>query len=112
MMKRIKSNYNALQVLRSAKNKLRKAIILNGNRELLNSISECVLNVLQGNLKMLDCAKRKLIKHGSVLRKVADKRVSSSAKKRLIIQRGGFLVSHLAAVLPTVANLLFRQRAK
>jgi len=112
MMERIKSNYHALQVLRSAQPKLRKAIILNGNRELLNSISECVLNVLQGILKLSECATRKLSKHRSVLRKVADKRVSSSAKNRLINQRGGFLVLLLAAVLPTVANLLFRQRAK
>jgi len=59
-----------------------------------------------------DCAKRRLSKHRSVLRKVADKRVSSSAKKRLIIERDGFLVPLLAAVLPTVANLLFRQRVK
>jgi len=111
-MKRINSNYDALQVLRSAQPKLRKAISLNGNRELLNSISECVLKLLKGNLKVLECAKRKLSKHRSVLRKVADKRVSSSAKKRLINQRGDFLVPLLTAVLPTVANLLFRQRAK
>ena len=33
-MKRIKSNYHALQVLRSAQPKLRKAIIVKENREL------------------------------------------------------------------------------
>jgi len=79
-MKLIKSNYPALKLLRSAQTKLRKAIILNGNRELLNSIRECVLNVVNGNLKVSDCAKRKLRKHKSVLRKVADKRVSHSTK--------------------------------
>ena len=111
-MKRIKSNYHALKVLWSAQPKLRKAIILNGNRELINSISECVLNVLNGNLKVSDCDKRKLKKHKSVLRKVADKRVPHSTKKRLINQSGGrFLHPLLSAVLPTVANLLFRQRA-
>jgi hypothetical protein len=43
--------------------KLRKAIIVNGYRELFNSISECVLNVLNGILRVSDCAKRKLSKH-------------------------------------------------
>jgi len=50
--------------------------------------------------------------HKSVLRKVADKRVTASAKKRLIIQRGGILLPLLSAVLPTITNLLFRKRAK
>jgi len=83
-MKRIKSNYHALKVLKSAQPKLRKAIILNGNRELINSISECFLNVLNGNLKVSDWAKRKLKKHKTVFRKVADKRVPQTTKKRLI----------------------------
>jgi len=56
----------------------------------VNSISECILNVLNGNLKLTDCSKRKLRKHKTVLRKVADKRVSTNAKKRLINQRRGF----------------------
>ena len=70
--------------------------------------SKCI----KRNLKLSDCAKRKLSKHSPALRKFADKRVSSSAKKRLINQRGCFLVPLLAPVLPSVSNLLFRQRAK
>jgi hypothetical protein len=58
------------------------------------------------------CAKQKLRNHKSVLRKVAEKRVTSSGKKRLINQRGGFLLPLLSAVLPTLANLLFRQHDK
>jgi len=111
-MKRIKSNYHTPQVLKTAQPKLRKAIISNGNRELLNSISECILNVLNGNLKLTDCSKRKLRKHKAILRKVADKDVSASVKKRLINQRGGFLLPLLSALLPTLASLLFRPRAK
>jgi hypothetical protein len=49
-MKRIKSNYQALKLLKTAQPKLRKAIISNCNQELLNCISECILNVLNGNL--------------------------------------------------------------
>jgi len=46
------------------------------------------------------CQKRKLRK--------ADKRVSLSAKKKSIVQRGGFLLPLLGAVLPTNASLLFK----
>ena len=57
-MKRIKSNYNALQVLKTDQPKLRKAIISNCNRELLDRITECILNVLNGNLKVTDISKQ------------------------------------------------------
>ena len=39
---------------KTAQPKLRKAIISNSNRELLNCISECILNVLNGNFKVSD----------------------------------------------------------
>ena len=43
------------------------------------------------------------------LRKLADKRVSLTSKKKAIVQRGGFLLTLLGAVLPTIASLLFKQ---
>ena len=45
---------------KTAQPKLRKAIISSSNRELLNCISECVLNVLNGNLHMSECGKQKI----------------------------------------------------
>jgi len=107
-MKRLRSNYHALHVLKDAKSNLRKAILSNCDRELVNSICECVLNVLNGNVKLSGCVTRKLRKHKAVLRKVADKRVPISGKKKLIVQRGGFLLPLLSAVLPALATLIFK----
>jgi hypothetical protein len=87
---------------------LRKAIFSNCDRELWKSISECVLNVLNGNVRLSSCVTRKLRKHRDVQRAVADKLVPLSSKKRLIVQRGGFLLPLLSAVLPTIANLIFK----
>jgi hypothetical protein len=109
-MKRRKLNYHALQVLRAAKPKLRKALISNCDRDLVLSICECILNVLSGNIKLSKCVKRKLRKHKATLRKDADKRVSLASKKKVIVQRGGFLLPLLGAVLPTLASLIFRPR--
>jgi len=106
----VKSNYHALQVLRTAEPKLRKAIISNCNKELVNSISECILNVLNENVKLAGCNTHKLRKHRVTLRKVADKRVPLSTKKRLIIQRGGFLLPLLSAILPAIASLIVSSR--
>ena len=105
-MKGVKSNFHELHVLKNAKPKLRKAILTNCNRELVKTISECVLNVLKGNLKLTDSQKRKLRQ----LRSVAGRRVALSTKKKLINQRGGFLVPLLSAILLTVTSLIFRSR--
>jgi hypothetical protein len=78
-MKRVRSNYHALQVLKMAHPKLRKAIIANCDKELVNCISECVLNVLNGNLP---CEASKLRKHKVALRKDSDTHVSLSGKKK------------------------------
>jgi len=71
-MKRIKSNYHHLQVLKTAKPPLRKAIIKNCNSELVKSISECVLNVLRDSLKLTACHKKRLRKFEVPLRALAD----------------------------------------
>jgi hypothetical protein len=107
-MNHLRSNYHALHVLKAATPKLHKAIVSNCDRELVNSICECVLNVLNGNVKLSDCVKRKLRKQKNVLRKVVDKRVPISGKKKLIVQRGGFLLPLLSAVLPALATLIFK----
>jgi hypothetical protein len=73
MTKRVRSNYHALQVLKTAHPKLRKAIIANCDKELVNCISECVLNVLTGNLP---CDVSKLRKHKVALRSHRQARLS------------------------------------
>ena len=103
----MKSNYHALHVLKMAEPRLRKALINNCNKELVNCISEGVLNVLNDNLQLSGCNTRKQQKYKSALRKVADRHVSLSGKERLIVQHGGFLLPLLGAILPTFASLIF-----
>jgi hypothetical protein len=71
----------------------------------VNCISECILNVLNGNVALTGCVNRKLSKHRLALRRLVDKRVPLYGKKRLIVHRGGFLLLLLTAILPTLASL-------
>jgi hypothetical protein len=98
---------SSLQVLKNASPKLRKAFISNCSKDLLNNISECVLNVLNGNIKLSHCSRRKLKKPKSSLRALVNKGLPLSAKKRVINQHGGLLLHLLTAVLPTLASLIF-----
>ena len=77
-MKRVKSNYHALHVLKAAEPTLRKALIINCNKDLVNCIRECVLNVLIDNIKLSGCNTRKLKKLKDAIRKVAKRHVSMS----------------------------------
>ena len=71
-------------------------------------MSECVLNVLKGNITLSVCNTCKLNKHKSTLRKVADRHVPLSAKERFMVQRGVFVLLLLSAILPTIASLIFK----
>ena len=69
-------------------------------------ISECDLNVLNGNIALTGCEKGKSSKHKLALRKLVDRQVSLQGKKRIIVQSGGFLLPSLVADLPTLASLI------
>ena len=106
-MKRIKSKFYKLHTLKDAQPKLRKAIISNYDKDLVNSVCECALNLLHDNVKLSDCTRRKLRKYRRQLRTFVDRRLPLARKKMLIIQRRGFLVPLLTAVLPTLASLIY-----
>jgi hypothetical protein len=104
-----RSSYHILHVLKTACPKLRKGIISSCDKRLLHDISECIVNVLNGNIKLSDSTKRNLKKYKTSLRKLIDKCKPLSAKKRVIIQKSGLLLPLLTAVLPTLASLIFRK---
>jgi len=77
-MKRVRSNYHAFHVLKTAEPRLRKALITNCNKEIVICISECVLNILSGNIILSYYKTRKLKIYKSALRKFADRHLSLS----------------------------------
>jgi len=80
-MKRVKSNYHALHVLKTAEPKVPRAVILNCKKELVNSICEFISNVLNGNVMLSVCTTSKFRKHRATLRKLVDKRGLLSTNK-------------------------------
>jgi len=80
-MRSKKSKFHKLHNLKDAQPKLRKAIIYNCDKDLVNCVSECALNLLHGNVKLPDCARRNLRKYRRQLRTVVDRRVPLARKK-------------------------------
>lgn len=85
----------------------RKALLQKADPSLVRYICECALNVLQGNVPLSKGHKSRLRKHVNVLRKLANPAETFTKKKKIIIQRGGFLPVLLAPLIGTIlANLV------
>jgi len=109
---RLRKNINLLRVLEDTRHhspQLRKAIVKTAPGDLVGSVSDCCRNVLSGRVPLSGKQKRQLSAHKQALRLLAQPRVGVQTKKRVLIQRGGFIGPLLAASLPIIANLLIRK---
>lgn len=96
-----------LTLLSKAKNvKRRKLLIDLADCSEVRAISECIANVLTGNVRLNTAQKKKLKKHKKVLRFLMDKKPTASDKKKVLYQKGGFLTALLPLALSAVSSLL------
>lgn len=88
---------------RSKRNFLRKL-----PKRAIRCISECCLNTLKGNVKLNPSQKRKLTPHKQVIRTLASKKLPLYKKKKILIQKGGFLNVLIPAALTVLTSLISR----
>ena len=106
MSRRIKTHAVLLKTLAHCTPKQRKALLKTADKGLIDAICECIVNVLHGNIKLSPSHKRSLSKHKNHLRKLSDRRTSLRERKRLLNQRGGFLLPMLMRlVVPAVGAI-------
>jgi hypothetical protein len=104
MSKNVRNNLHFLKVLKDVNKHSRQVILRNANRNLINSINECVYNVLHNKQFKLKKNKRaKLLKYRSSLRKLVHIKTPFRKKKKIIEQQGG---NFLPIILPTVLSLI------
>ena len=98
-----------LQALCHLTDKQRKAVLNSADVKLIRCICECAFNLLQGNVPLNTLQKNSLRKHAPVLRKLVAKNSTWRGRKKIIVQRGGFLPLLLAPIIGTVlASLIER----
>ena len=108
MTSRVKRQAPLLLALAKAHPHVCKAILRGADKDLLQCLSECALNIFKGNVTLKPGEKARLTKYRQKLRKVADKRVSLKQKHK-IVQTGGFAPALLAPLLaPLIAPLAKR----
>lgn len=103
-----RDNFNCLQVLATAAPKLRKAILKNSNKSLIDAISECCKNVLKGK-RGDESSIKHLRRYRNHIRVVANKKIPVKKRKSIINQHGGFLQYLLPLAISTLSSILSKQ---
>ena len=92
-----------LKVLVDATPKLKKAIIKHAPTDLVTAISEIVLNLIKGVIKLTAHQKKRLSRYKKELLALAKKKVSLGKERKILVQKGGGVVSIL---VPLALSLL------
>jgi hypothetical protein len=102
---RLRGIHRELTKIKRLSVKDRKKFFKSCSKECINKICECVQNLLNANLPIKACHLKKLSRHKQSLRVFAAKRTSLAKRKR-ILQKGGFIGALFPAILPAVASLV------
>ena len=98
-MKKLMANKHFLHILKNANPQLRKNILKDSNPDLIKALCEVCMNTLNGNMKISNSTKSQLKKYKKTLRCLASPKVKLTRKRKLLIQKGGFLPVLLGSLL-------------
>ena len=97
----LKNCANNLKILSNCTKSNQKRIIKGSDKKFMQSLKDCILNVLEGNIRLCEKDKKKLKNYKYTLRKIVQNKALKK-NKDLIIQKGGFL----SIILPGAITLL------
>jgi len=104
MSRCVKDNADLLRALARMSAKRRKAYLKTADKDLVQSICECGLNTLKGNVPLNAGQKKLLSRHRHILRKLVGGKSNWKAKRRYLVQTGGALIPALLA--PIIVSVL------
>ncbi len=105
MSERLRAIHKELTKLKKLGPNARKKFFKTCSKDCIVKVCECIKNVLNSNLKIKSSHLKKLSRHKHTLRSLALKS-TSLAKRKQLLQRGGFIGALLPAIIPAVASLL------
>jgi hypothetical protein len=103
---RLRRNFKYLKYLKKAKRGARCAFLKSADKDTIICLCDCVTNILKGNVKVKPKEKKALKRHKTALRELVQHRKGIEAKRKLLIQKGGFLPFLLAPILSAAGGLL------
>jgi len=101
----IEKQKDIINTLSKCKPCVRKAILNKADKKLVSAICEIVDNFLHGNLSINKTVLPKLKKYKHTFRKLVTKS-NFKNKKKLLVQRGGFLEFLIPAVITGISSIV------
>lgn len=101
-----------INVLAKASPKMRKAILEQADKPLIQTLTESVCNVTSGNIPIKPCLRKSLRKYKVQLRAIACPQTRWKSKKKVFVQKGGFLPLLLPVVSAALSGLVTRLLSK
>lgn len=95
-----------LYILKDCKPKLRKALVQNADNGLITAINEIIFNTLNGNNPIDKKTRIKLKKYKKPMRCLICPKKTISSKRKLLVQKGGFLPALITSLLTGVIGKL------
>ena len=105
MNKRFEKNRKLLEIVGECKKKLRNSIILNSDNDFILTIIKCVLNIMNGNVNLNDENFKILKPYNKTFKKLIKKKISLNNKRKIIVQKGGFLQFFIPAIISAVGSI-------
>lgn len=105
-MKRLVKNQYILRLLKNPNKKIRNSILKSCDDDVIKTLVEIAINTLNGNNKISKKNLKFLKKHKNVIRCLISTKSSLKAKRRILLQRGGFLPVLIGTVLSGIIGKL------
>ena len=106
MTQRMKKNISYLKFLQQCSPSERKQLLKVARPEAVNTICDCIANVVHGNIPINSAQKSKLKRKVNVLKSLCDPKKKTTSKKKLLVQHGaGIFSSILGPIIKTIAEL-------
>lgn len=103
----VKNNLDLLRALSKMTPKRRKKFLNLADKDLVQSLCECALNILKGNVQLKPCQKNSLRRHRHFLRKLVSSKGCWKRKRKYIVQKGsGILPALLAPIIGSIISHL------
>ncbi len=106
MSDRLCKNLPLLKLLYNASSKQWSVILQSASDQLILTLCEIALNVLRGTIPLNNAQFRRLKKRKEEIKYAASKKINVERKKRMINQRGGFLLPLLSVAIPFITSLV------
>jgi hypothetical protein len=95
-----------LLLISSCKKKLRQKIIEGSDKDFIYAILECVFNVVNGNVRLDNKNFEKLKQFKTVFKHLLNKNLALKQKKKILIQKGGFLQFLIPAIITGISSII------